>query len=107
MALGQSASEDVIRQKIVGTWYADAESFDELVTFTFRPDGGFVSRGSEGFYDECRYWRAERNTVIVTAERGGLPSNSDQFIAVYRVDDDELLCRPGISVAGDPLRFTK
>lgn len=106
MELQQPVSEDVIRQKIVGTWYSDAESFDRLVTFTFSADGGFVARDSN-LQDDCRYWRADKGGVVVTPKKDGIISHGDQFIAVFLVNDDELICRPGISVAGDPYRFTK
>jgi|SRR4030095_976819 hypothetical protein len=106
----QLARDDVIRQKVVGTWQADAQSFPGfVVTFAFSPDGSFTSRRvhetGEHRYDA--HWRPEGGYLIVTPERGALPAESDQFIAVWRVDDHELVCRPGISLAGEPWRFTR
>jgi hypothetical protein len=106
----QMARDDVIRQKVVGTWQADARAFPgHAVTFVFSPDGSFISRKvletGEHRYDA--HWRAEGGFLILTPERGALPAQSDQFIAVWRVDDHELVCRPGISLAGEPWRFTR
>jgi hypothetical protein len=106
----QLATDDAIREHVVGTWQADAQSFPgRAVTYIFRPNGSFTSRhvveGTERRYEA--HWRAERGVLIITPEAGALISNSDQFIPVWRVDDHELVCRPGISVSGDPLRFTR
>lgn len=107
----QFVSDDTIRRVIVGTWQADAHSFaGRAVTFVFDPDGTFVSRGVAAENAELKHearWRANQGFVILTPKKDELPSNSEQFIAIFRIDDHQLVCRPGLSVAGDPWRFTK
>ncbi|MGC3960653.1 MAG: hypothetical protein QM813_22790 [Verrucomicrobiota bacterium] len=106
----QLATDDAIREHVVGTWQADWQSFPgRAVTYIFRSDGSFTARhvveGTEHRYDA--HWRADRGVLFITPEMGAPISDGDQFVPVWRVDDHELVCRPGISVAGDPLRFTR
>jgi len=98
-------SDDVIRQKIIGTWQSDAHSFPgRTVTLAFGADGSF--NGST-LYGSERAWRADKGWVVVTPVRGALPTDSDESIAIWSLDDHELTCRPGFSTAGDPWRFTR
>ena len=99
------ASDEVIRRNIVGMWHADAQSFSgRKVSFTFRQDRCFAASGA---YAKEKYWRMDRGFVIVTAKPNELAASSDQFLGIWCIDDHELICRPGFSVAGEPWKFAR
>jgi hypothetical protein len=96
------------RLKMIGTWVAEARTDDdEYQTMTIRPDGSFVTVGSD-----CEKlvvegtWRIESGMLRLTPTNGVHTPNGFRLHGIEYVDDHKLVCGIDISTAGR-MRFTR
>jgi hypothetical protein len=98
------ASEPEIREWILGTWVGDYHDGSKL-TLHFGVDGMVLIQRA-GRPDVHEFWRTSNSGIIISQERDGTPSSSDDYWVVLHIDGHELsFCQGPTTVP--PLRFTR
>ena len=110
------STEAEIRQHIGGTWISDDRpDWRSWQAITLGSDGTFVTTGANESEDLAGTWRIEGRMLVVTTTKTNyatlanvetLPLGHVMFYPIVYVNDHELVCTPGISVAGR-LRFRR
>jgi hypothetical protein len=102
------SSQAEIRQHISGTWTLDERSDDILFPqIIISPDGRFTGVLSDGTRELVGTWKLEHRILVVeTVKANDTAVETVAYYPVVFASERELVCTPGISVAGR-LRFTR
>jgi hypothetical protein len=99
------AADAEIVQHIVGAWVLDPHSdTDEFQAITIRPDGTFTA--TNGNKQLSGAWCVDRGVLFLGKPNASTPLDYPGFHTIDLVNEHQLVCGIGMSVAGR-MRFTR